>query len=431
MNKLNILNLALTTDGGAGIATQNLNNIFNRAGHNSVLIVQKSNKKIKNTLVLNDIFNKYFINKANRFITFIIRRIKFGNRDSNYCFHFNDENGFSFSADKILSCISFTPDIIILHYIATFINSSTIKELSQKTGARILWIMMDNSPLTGGCHFPWDCEGYKFSCDQCPALIELSKKWIAKNNLALKLQNLPEHTEIIACSESDFRRAKSSVLFSNRKIHKILLPVNAKDYNSGNLLKARSHFKISIKKKVIFYGSLDLIEERKGGKFFVEALIKLEDMILSSGKSIEDYLILIAGNGDFSALKDIQIPLIKPGYLNESSLIKAYQSADVFVVTSIEDSGPFMINQAISCGTPVVCFDMGVARDLVVNDKTGFIAPLFDSKALADGIFDITSCSVESYQRIQENCIQIASQKLNASNQFLNLFSEYEHNYLR
>ena len=56
---------------------------------------------------------------------------------------------------------------------------------------------------------------------------------------------------------------------------------------------------------------------------------------------------------------------------------------------SIEDSGPMMINESIMCGTPVVCFDMGVARDLVHTGRTGYRAALRDSSDLAFGIREV------------------------------------------
>ncbi len=34
---------------------------------------------------------------------------------------------------------------------------------------QFLLYMMDMAPMTGGCHYAWDCEKYKMKCGGCPA----------------------------------------------------------------------------------------------------------------------------------------------------------------------------------------------------------------------------------------------------------------------
>lgn len=42
-----------------------------------------------------------------------------------------------------------------------------------------------------------------------------------------------------------------------------------------------------------------------------------------------------------------------------------------------------MINESIMSGTPVASFDMGVAKDLVIDGQTGFRVAVGDAQALA------------------------------------------------
>lgn len=76
---------------------------------------------------------------------------------------------------------------------------------------------------------------------------------------------------------------------------------------------------------------------------------------------------------DIEVIKDISIAsnvnIIMPGFLSENELFEVYCAADVFMSTTIADSGPMMVNYSIACGTPVVSFPIGVAQDLVMHKK--------------------------------------------------------------
>jgi glycosyltransferase involved in cell wall biosynthesis len=110
---------------------------------------------------------------------------------------------------------------------------------------------------------------------------------------------------------------------------------------------------------------------------------------------------LIAGNTDFGPF---QIEQKKLGYLNEDELIKAYQSAYIFVCPSLEDSGPLMVNQSIMCGTPVVAFNMGSASDLVKTGETGNLAQYADIHDLAKGIDYMISLDNYKYSEMSLKC---------------------------
>ena len=93
------------------------------------------------------------------------------------------------------------------------------------------------------------------------------------------------------------------------------------------------------------------------------------------------------------------------GYLKtEEELASVYKASDIFVCPSIEDAGPMMINESITCGTPVVSFNMGIAKDLVINDFTGYRAKLGDSRDLANGIFRLLTFNKRKINNMRKNC---------------------------
>lgn len=412
MNKIKILNLATTDQGGAGVASLYFNNLFNHAGHQSLLVVKDSKYKNDNVIVLdnkiqrvttkiipklNAEFHKFFkLNSKNQFF------------DSKYYFFNKNENKQTFSAKQILKKVPFRPDVIIFHSISGFINTKTINEFAKVTQAKTFWLLMDNAPFTGGCHYPWNCKGFHSVCTNCPAILKREKKQIASTNLALKIKNLPDNIEIITCSELDYTRAMNSILFKQKKIHKILFPINESIFKPSDKTKAKTFFGISSGKKVVLFGASTFSNIRKGNQYFIDSILIVQEQLKSEQKSLSDFVILVAGKGEKEKFNKIEIPVIFTNYLTENELITAYQAADVFVSTSIEDSGPTMIKQSIMCGTPVVSFKMGVAFDLVITTKTGYLAELKNANDLALGIINILSLNSEKYQRISENCRNLA-----------------------
>ena len=411
MNKLNILNLATEDYGGAGIASKCFNDLFINAGYNSILIVKQSNTRNKNVIVLEDLSSKYSLRWFFRKVVNYMNRLYLKNKvvpvDSKYVFSNVIESKQFYTAKKILKKTPFEPDIIILHWISNFINSKTIKELNDQTKAKLIWIMMDNAPLTGGCHYPWDCKGFELDCSNCPAILNSSKLKIAQDNLTYKKNNLPTNLELITSSESDYRRALKSSIYKTHKIHKILFPVDDNKFKPDCKKDAKAYWGIEEHIKVIFFGSISLIDKRKGSMLFFEALLFLQNKFKDEQVGISNLLILIAGNENQYFIKDLQIHLKKIGYLTEEELIRAYQAADVFVSASIEDSGPLMINQSIMCGTPVVSFEVGVALDLVDTGQTGYRAKLGDVEDLANGIIFVLQMRKNEYLKMSENCRDI------------------------
>ena len=57
----------------------------------------------------------------------------------------------------------------------------------------------------------------------------------------------------------------------------------------------------------------------------------------------------------------------------EEKLISFYQESDFFINQSIQDNGPTMVSESLCCGIPVISFDNGVAKDLIINNLNGYL----------------------------------------------------------
>lgn len=387
---MNVLNLSSIDYGGAGMQAVFYTRYLNSIGHNSKLLVLDSKGETDCIIYKKSLFDRIRHRLAKRQLAKVTT-------DSNYHF-FNKYECVNFiSSERLLEQSGFIPDVIFLHWVSDFINAKIVSQLQVITKAKIYWFLMDNAPLTGGCHYPWSCIGFESDCKSCPAILNKKYANLAEKNLAFKRKYLPLTLKIVT-GGLDYHRSTRSVLFKDTTIIKQLAPVDENKFKPEDKSIAKKYWDIQSTHKVLFVGASSLTEKRKGMNLLVEAINCLDGNNLT---------VLVAGNdADLSINPHIQV--IRVPFLNECQLIKAYQAADIFLCPSIEDSGPLMINQSLMCGTPVVSFRTGVALDIVINNQTGYIARLCDTFDFATGIRSILALNDSLYRELSNNCREFA-----------------------
>ena len=291
-----------------------------------------------------------------------------------YCFYGNEFT--SITARSILKkCKGFVPDIISIHWVAGFISSKVIKDLHCLTDAKIVFVFVDEAHMTGGCHYPVDCKGYLDGCYNCPALGK--GKELAAIQMCCKQENLKDILKFIIGSPYDCRLAVASPLFKDSKAFSgITIP----KMPSVDCLEARRMFGISDTEFVIMIGANSLTDVRKGIIYSMQSIKKFASChydicVLALGKR-ENVDALDVGNAR----------IITPGFVDFDKLCVAFAASDCFLSTTVADSGPMMVNFSIAMNTPVVSFDIGIAQDLVLHKKTGYIARYKDVDDVANGI---------------------------------------------
>ena len=84
-----------------------------------------------------------------------------------------------------------------------------------------------------------------------------------------------------------------------------------------------------------------------------------------------------------------------------------------------------MIPEAMLCGTPVVAFDTGGAPDLIVEQRTGYLAPPRDAAALAGAIHQaIVSQNRESMGRAAAQAARLLHDPLTVVERYVALVAE-------
>jgi glycosyltransferase involved in cell wall biosynthesis len=79
------------------------------------------------------------------------------------------------------------------------------------------------------------------------------------------------------------------------------------------------------------------------------------------------------------------------GELDESDLLEEYASCSALVLSSVLETAPMVIMQAMAAGKAVVSTDAGGSRYLVEHGQTGLIVPINDVQALAEALYQVLS----------------------------------------
>ena len=169
----------------------------------------------------------------------------------------------------------------------------------------------------------------------------------------------------------------------------------AKGFPEEKLLKVPYGFTIpvqigssSIKKhttfNVLYVGSISV---RKGIRYLIEAfkMLKIPNKKLTIVGPVEQ----ISGIEDIELTDDIEFA----GVLKGTDLEKAYQSADVFCLPTIEDGYGLVLGEALSYGLPLITTTNSGGLDLIAEGIEGFIVPIRDSLAIYEKLELLSSDS--------------------------------------
>ena len=371
--------------------------------HNSQMMVYGTKHKRKDVVSYfspKRLYLKKVINKFKRKFKIDIKT------DNNYYFFDINQRKNLLNVKKVNKLVD-KPDVIIGYFANAFFNIKDLFDLQQFYKVPIILFMADMIHITGGCHFAWDCEGYKKDCSNCPAIVNFKDKYHAKDNLKFNKSLVDEmDIQLVAHCSQDYNYALESSLFKNKKINMFIAGIDLSIfYNKNQKNELRNKYNIDLNNFVILFGATNTQEKRKGVKYFIEAIQKLENEI-----NLSNFSIVSIGRGNLETLlPNTKAKIHNLGYIsNFNQLSDIYNMVDLFVVSSIQDSGPMMINQSIASGTPVVCFKIGVAEDIVIDGLTGYKAPVKNSSILAEKIKKIYLKSSKEKSVLANNCTKFA-----------------------
>lgn len=142
-----------------------------------------------------------------------------------------------------------------------------------------------------------------------------------------------------------------------------------------------------VNKKIIAVGRLT---QQKGFDLLLESAVIMKKSLLWMGWKLH-----IFGDGEDSErllqkTSELGISDFVSFHSVTKNIAEQYRDSSIMVVSSRWEGFSMVIAEAQSCGLPVVSFDCPYGpADIVRNNETGFIVPLFDTKALADKTIEL------------------------------------------
>lgn len=145
--------------------------------------------------------------------------------------------------------------------------------------------------------------------------------------------------------------------------------------------EARTLLNLPPDAKLLVFGAIGGGKDpRKGMDLLLEALARLRGRI-------EGLELAIIGQSQPRSQPELGFPVHWMGHLHDDITLRALNcAADVLLIPSRQDNLPNTGVEALSCGTPVIAFDIGGLPDIVMHQKTGWLAKPFDAGDLAAGI---------------------------------------------
>ena len=266
-------------------------------------------------------------------------------------------------------------DVVHLHWITNgYVDLRTLK-LFEKP---IVWTLHDMWSFTGGCHTSLNCSNFKTGCGNCPHLgstkLNDFSRWLVKRKkIFFQVPFTP-----VAVSHWVKKCAEESYLLSDKRTELIHNGVDISLFKPQEIEFVRNKLNLPIKKKIILIDGQCTKHIWKGRK---ELQICLENL------KNEELFLLFFGNNDESFINKIGIDSKNFGRIYDDDLLcNVYNSADLFLFPSIQDNCPLVLLEAISCGTPVVCFDATGPGEIIDHKENGYAATAFEPIDLAKGV---------------------------------------------
>ena len=404
---MNVLHLNTFMAGGAASGAYRLHSALRRMGVNSKILVQSKTTADEDVIAVPmNFWEKIEDRFDHRVLSWFTRDTEQGK------YYFLPMPFFSRQDDRILSAVPFRPDLLIVHWTTAFADVRTMDIISRRYNIPVIWYMSDMEPMTGGCHYAFDCNEFATGCCHCPAVRGLFQGYVRALWQKKKKYLANMRMAVIASSSFMLHKAQASGVFEGKSLALVWRGIDDKIFAPAIDRKAlRAKWNVENDTIVLCFGSQSLKEKRKGTEVLIRALKVLYEKLQDD--ELQKRVEIVFAGGNAGIQKKLLFSSKYMGVLKtQQDLADMYRMADIFICPTLQDSGPMMVSEALMCGTPVVGFPMGVLQDVVLEGKTGAIAALGDSNELAAAMERMIRLPAEERLEMARQCRSFAMKNL-------------------
>jgi len=276
---------------------------------------------------------------------------------------------------------AFKPDVVHLFWMNSgFMKIESLRQFKKP----IVWTLHDMWPFTGGCHYDDECGKFRQSCGKCPILSSGSDRDLSRHIWERKRKSWCDvPITVVATSHWLADMARSSSLFKDQRIEVIPNGIDTDKYKPLEKRAAREAYGLPQDRHLVLFSAFNVTtDKRKGNQFLVPALKEMAQ----AGWGEKTELVVIGASAPENP-PDLGMKVHYMGHFHdEISQVLLYSAADVTVAPSMQENLSNTVMESLSCGTPVVAFNIGGMPDMVDHQGSGFLARPFESDDLAAGI---------------------------------------------
>jgi len=290
---------------------------------------------------------------------------------------------------------AFCPDVVHIHWTYSSGTPPLISLPSLAADYPLVWTFHDMWAFTGGCTNSKGCERWMTGCGSCPILaageITGAMRPMPRDLTALQwrvkhwaLSGTP--MTIVAPSAWMANLVRQSPIVNRAEIVCVPNPLDTGFFRPRSKTAARQLLGLPPDRLVLFFIGKphDVFFYEGRVPLFVEAV----QLLRRAAPALADRLsILVVGGRGEELLGECGLPGVAVGAVSDELLLTACLSAaDLMVNTTQFDNLPGVVQEAMSCGTPVVASDVGGLRDMLDGGASGLLADPRSSQAFATAI---------------------------------------------
>lgn len=403
MKKLKVLHINASSEGGASVVAQRLNEALNESDLVSSKHLVFSGKSYSGkskwgyTLLSNTPWKRF-----TAFLRHALDKLDFlrFEADKSIRFQFSHASmGMDISKHPLVQ----EADIIHLHWVHKGFQSFATLEKLLALPKKFVWTCHDLWPVTGGCYYNWGCTNHETGCGNCKYLKKPAADDLSAELIQRKI-HLWGNNQIRWITPSRWlaEQGKNSLVMRNNKPFEVIPnPIDTGAFHpltEEERAALRSKYGLNPNLPVLLFSAAFLGNPAKGFSHFINFCSSLHQ----SGVAFHA---LILGDNKGQELQ-LDFPFIHWGYVSDADNIKhAFILSDLYVITSVQDNLPTTIMESLSLGTPVAGFKVGGIPELVDEGLNGFLAESGDTAGLAEkaALFFQDKAKREAYRSSARN----------------------------
>lgn len=295
-----------------------------------------------------------------------------------------------------------------------YLNERMLLRFIAEADIKLVYLMFDEYAFLGKCAFTKGCDKFTNECNGCnrkkeypQSLFFNTAHYISRKKK--EVYDLLGDKCVFVAPEFEIELSKKSSLLQGRRTFVADEAIDTNFFSPREVTDLKKELGISDDKFVCVCVALfNNMSHAKGASFFIELAKSLEGN--------PNYVFVHVGYllSDKSFLPTNYIPI---GFVDSQDKLAGYYSlADLFVLPAVAESMPNSCLEALSCGSPLLCFDYGGMKRIASEDVATFVETK-NVKAMKDVVLS----SKKKDESIIEKCRNYAIDRYDNQKYFANL----------